>query len=537
LHRKVSALTKISVSQYLRQKRLQSGKELLQTTSQTVSEVAYKVGFSSTSYFIKCFHDFYGYSPGKVESETLMEKAVISKKSIAVLPFKSLSTDQDKQYLADGVMDAILLHLSKVENLRVISRTSVEQYRDTDKTVGLICEELGVGHILEGSFQKYGDEARLIVQLILPGEESHVWANEYDRNWKDIFSVQSEVAQTVASELHAVITPKEKQLIEKIPTLNMEAYDDYLRSYQYFNDLSKEALYKTIDFLNKAIEKDNGWASPYAALAQAWGGMAQMGHETQEVAGPKIFENLQKALELDPDFPNSHFVSGTIAVWVEWNWEKGEKGLLRAIALNPNDAMSRMYYSHLLMTIQRNDEALYQVELALNLDPLNPLIQALSSAVYLGTGDAEEAMRRLDKALELDPENFFAWGVMEFIGISCQQYDKVMKAMYIVIPFDEKAKNQIDKIYNEKGFHEAYTKALEHIEVLAENGYPSPVDLAGRFTCINQNEKALQWMEKGLQMHDQNLPYIATNFYSNCEIRNSSRYKALMEKLNLPMPK
>jgi TolB-like protein len=119
-------------------------------------------------------------------------------KSIAVLPFKSLSDDPEKQYLADGVMDAILLHLSKIEDMRVMARTSVEQYRETDKTASEICKELDVAYLLEGSFQKYGDQARLIVQLIIPGLEGHIWANEYNRNWKDIFSVQSEVAQTIA---------------------------------------------------------------------------------------------------------------------------------------------------------------------------------------------------------------------------------------------------------------------------------------------------------------------------------------------------
>jgi len=161
-------------------------------------------------------------SSKRAEVDTELEK------SIAVLPFKSLSDDPEKQYLADGMMDAILLHLSKIKDLRVMSRTSVEQYRKTDKTATVICQELNVTYLLEGSFQKYGDNAKLITQLIKPGKEGHVWANEYNRDWKDIFSVQSEVAKTIASELHAVITPEEKQIIEKTPTTNLKAYDYYL---------------------------------------------------------------------------------------------------------------------------------------------------------------------------------------------------------------------------------------------------------------------------------------------------------------------
>jgi TolB-like protein len=157
------------------------------------------------------------------------EDRAILEKSIAVLPFKYMSDESEKQYLADGAMDDIILHLSKIEDLRVMSRTSVEQYRETDKTATVICQELDVAYLLEGSFQKHGDQVRLIVQLIRPGKEGHIWANEYNRSWKDIFSVQSEVAQNIARELHAVITPEEIQLIEKKPTTSLTAYDFYQR--------------------------------------------------------------------------------------------------------------------------------------------------------------------------------------------------------------------------------------------------------------------------------------------------------------------
>ncbi len=160
-------------------------------------------------------------------------------KSIAVLPFKSLSDDPEKQYLEDGMIDAILLHLSKIEDLRVMSRTSVEQYRKADKTSSVISRELGVAYLMEGSFQKYGDNVRLIVQLIKTGKKGHEWANQYDRKWNDIFSVQSEVAQTIAREFHSVITPDEKELIEKVPTTNLTAYDLFIMANEYRRDYEK----------------------------------------------------------------------------------------------------------------------------------------------------------------------------------------------------------------------------------------------------------------------------------------------------------
>src|SRR4030043_562464 len=150
-------------------------------------------------------------------------------KSIAVLPFKLLSDEPDNQYLADGMMDAILLHLSKIEDLRVMSRTSGEQYRGTTKTTRTIGKELDVEYLLEGSFQKFGDDVKLIVQLINAREESHEWANEYNSKWNDIFFLKSEIAQKIAKEMSIVISPEEKEYINKDPTTDLRAYDFYLR--------------------------------------------------------------------------------------------------------------------------------------------------------------------------------------------------------------------------------------------------------------------------------------------------------------------
>jgi TolB-like protein len=267
--------------------------EMLQKNIAPVSEIAFKVGFGSPAYFNTCFHEYFGYPPGEVKKREpgalepvaeIQEQRPVENvpkgkrmavrrmvlftsvgilillsltwlfydkfsrnkvsatsaqlntqaKSIAVLPFIYLSNEHEKQYLADGTMDAILLHLSKIKDLRVMSRTSVEQYRKSNKTVNVIGLELDMAYLLEGSFQKEGDKARLILQLIRTSDGNHVWSNKYDREWKDIFAVQSEVAETIASELQAAITPEEKQLIQKLPTTNLTAYDFYQRGRDEF---------------------------------------------------------------------------------------------------------------------------------------------------------------------------------------------------------------------------------------------------------------------------------------------------------------
>jgi TolB-like protein len=295
LHRKLKFLTGQSASHLIKEFRLKKAMEMLQNNVATSSEISYQVGFGSPSYFNTCFREYYGYPPGKVKRKrsfkTTRKHAIsrryifasiaifvlvalivlniiprskraieteIPDKFIAVLPFESLSDDPEQQYLADGVMYAILLHLSKIEDLRVLSRISVEQYRTTDKTATEICQELDVGYLLVGRFRKHVDQARLFVYLIQSGKEDYVWTGEYDREWKDIFTVESEVAQIIAGELNAAISPEEKELIEKIPTTNLTAYDFYQRGREEFvkywiDHENGEALKKAVHIGQKSF--------------------------------------------------------------------------------------------------------------------------------------------------------------------------------------------------------------------------------------------------------------------------------------------
>ena len=270
-------------------------------------------------------------------------------KSIAVLPFESLSDDPEKQYQADGVMDAILLHLSKIEDLRVMSRTSVEQYRDTEKTIKTICEELDVAYILEGSFQKYGDQVRLIVQLIQSGVEGHIWANNYDREWRDIFSVQSEVAQLIAGELSAAITPDEIELIEKVPTSSLIAYDYYQRGREeYWKAILNMKFYTTQEraeyFFHKALEYDPNYALAYSGLAIVQFSKYMSFNRSEAFYANDYYQfeildsvNMyaEKALAIDNKIADAYYAKG------RYEYEKGQLKeamalMNKALAIDPN---------------------------------------------------------------------------------------------------------------------------------------------------------------------------------------------------------
>jgi TolB-like protein/Flp pilus assembly protein TadD len=273
----------------------------------------------------------------------LFKPSVEPEKSIAVLPFKLLSDEPDKQYLADGMMDAILLHLSKIKDLRVMSRTSVELYRNLVKTIPEIGKELGVEYILEGSFQKSGDKVRLIVKLFRAIKDEQVWSNEYDRKWNDVFSVQSEVAQSIAEELQATITPEEKLIINKIPTSNLTAYDFYQRGQEaylknFFSVVDNRLLKQAERFYLKALDYDSTYAQAYAGLARVYRDENTQNqntyYSTNYLDSVRILAG--KALSFNPHLAEGYDIMAYYYIDTGQS-DKALEELNKAIKNNPND--------------------------------------------------------------------------------------------------------------------------------------------------------------------------------------------------------
>jgi TolB-like protein/Tfp pilus assembly protein PilF len=401
-------------------------------------------------------------------------KKEILDKSIAVLPFTSLSEDPEKQYQADGVMDAILLHLSKIEDLRVMARTSVEQYRGTTKTAADICNELNVAYLLEGSFQKYGDHARLIVQLIQSGVEGHVWANNYDREWKDIFTVQSEVAQLVAKELQAAITPEEKQIIDKIPTANLTAYDFYQRGRadheRFWSDWdNREALERAEDFYYKALEYDSTFALAYTGLALVY--WTKRGSETYFMENylDSVLILADKALSFDNQLSDAFQVKGSYY----HAHNKNEQAIIeydKAIKYNPNNWMayfgkSRLYSSE---NDYKNSIENYYKAASLYRGLLLPNIYRSLANMFAHTGFIKTAEKYAKEAFALDDDS----------------------ALY----YSRLAQYESDNGNYKTGI-EFYKRAFA-IDSNRSGGY---IIIGNDYTYLGQFEKALMYYKKSLE--------------------------------------
>jgi TolB-like protein len=461
-------------------------------------------------------------------------------KSIAILPFINDSHDQENTYFINGVMEEILNNLQRIKNLRVISRTSVEMYRDQRKPISEIAEELGVNYIVEGSGQKYGNVLRLRTQLIMAEHESHLWGESFQseiNDVKDIFKIQIKIAESIADELKAVISPEERKLVEKIPAADIEVYDEYLKARSYWADFTKESLYKAVEYLNRAIEKNPDWAPLYAGLAEVWIWIQQAGWEQASVAGPKIFENLNKAMELDPDLAEVHYQSAVIAQLVEWDWGKSEKEFLKALAINPNNSLSRLMYAQLLLILNRPDESLAQRELAISLDPLNPVTKLIYMGTLVQAGECKASLSLLEEAWATNPVDLNINGVLEIAAYMCKDFDRVIRSLKYALPFpfEEEKYKEIEKIYKESGIIPAYEELMKYMEKFADANYIGFFDMAYRYIIANQSYKAMDWIEKGFESHDPLMSYITQTAHILEPLFGNPRFIAICEKMKLPL--
>ena len=344
----------------------------------------------------------YQYRSNKPTANDPTDAAIEIDKSIAVLPFVNMSNDPDHQYFSDGVMEAILNDLTKIGELKVISRTSVMQYRDTKKTIPQIAEELGVAYLLEGGVQSFEGKVRINAQLINAKQDAHVWSENYDRQMTDIFDLQSEIAQRIASELNAILSPSEINELQVHGTNNSEAYDLYLMGRYFWYQRTGEALQKSVDYFEQSLVLDPEYALAYSGLADAYLILVAYGHLPQNIGYPKAKEHALKALEIEPNLAQAHATLGTIANR-EWRWVEAEARLKRSIELDPNYVMAHHWYAEYLFVFGPSDKLLHHINAGLKLDPFSFLMQSQLAWYYYNKGELGRAIEEYKTLLELDP--------------------------------------------------------------------------------------------------------------------------------------
>ena len=458
--------------------------------------------------------------------------------SLAILPFNNYTGDDQLEWVAAGMHSSLIGDMGKVSGLRVLGETTSRAYKTANMSATDIAEKDNVEAIVEPTLTCYGDMVCVQVKVVTTyPKEKVLWVEDYMADKSQILNLYNRIARKIADELKVNLTLQEETLLAETRIIDPEAYDSYLMGIYLLEDLNLESLNKAREYLNSAIEKDPDWAPLYSSLAQVWTTLVQMGFDSPEIAGPKIFENLNKALELDPDNVYVHFTSGMTAFLIEWDWEKAELELLKALAANPNDAMSRVIYAHLLSCLQRPDQSLTQGRLAIELDPLNPNVALWYGVMLLNTGDCNTALAYGEKITAGEPGHLLANNLIMFAAFYCRDYNKVMEATKYVLAHTGVDFKEVERIFGETGFVAANEEILRQLEVLAQKGYVQPFELVYRYMMVDQPEKALEWIEKGFEVRDQVMPYIATPGFGCEPLFDNPRFIEIIQKMNLPLPK
>lgn len=471
LLRKIKKQTQRSASQFIREVRLKKGMDMLTQTELTISEISYQVGFGNTSYFIKCFKELYGYPPGEVRKgdqeftspdvitktpsgfikqyrlpivviTAIMvvavavlvfntffirsnENATGIKKSIAVLPFKNMSSDSTNLYFVNGLMESTLNNLQKIKDLRVISRTSVEKYRHTNKTISEIAKELNVSYLVEGSGQRIGDQVLLNVHLIEASDDTPIWAEQYKHKVVDIFSLQNAVAKKIADAIQAKVTPAELQQIDKKPTDNLVAYDYYLKALEPYQTETKKGLEAAIPLFKKAITEDPKFALAYSKLAISYYylDLNQAKKQYTEV----INNYADKALLYDSKSAESLIAKALYYINIG-EYRLAVPHLEKALEYNPNSAsvvqiLADLYSKVIPDTGKYLQYALkgLQIDIEAN-DSIGKsyMYLALSNA-FAQNGFTNEALKYINKSLDYNPNNYYSPYLKVFIQYAKHQ--------------------------------------------------------------------------------------------------------------------
>jgi TolB-like protein/DNA-binding winged helix-turn-helix (wHTH) protein/Tfp pilus assembly protein PilF len=324
--------------------------------------------------------------------------------SIAVLPLENLSNDPGQEYFVEGMTDEIITDLAKLPGIRIISRTSAIQYKGTHKTLPQIAREVNVDGVVEGTVLRDGNRVRIRAQLIYAPEDRHIWAQAYERDLRDVLTLQASLAQDIAHEIQIKLTTEEESNLTAVRPVNPEVHELYLKGRFFWNKRDPQGFAKAIDYFQQAIAKDPNYAPAYAGLADAYALSGGFNVIPVREAMPRAKAAAERALQLDPNLAEAHASLGLIAPFINWNWAEAKEHYERAIALNPNYATAHHWYAEgYLIPMGRVDDALFQIRQAQELDPLSAVISTDKGKELYFARRYDEAILELRRALEVDP--------------------------------------------------------------------------------------------------------------------------------------
>jgi TolB-like protein/AraC-like DNA-binding protein/tetratricopeptide (TPR) repeat protein len=575
LHRKLIKLTGISASDLIMEKRLIRAKELLDNNVATVSEIAYRVGFNSPSYFNKVFHKRFNLSPGDVRKNgaahqnqqsigeeqerpfsshksgrkvfiilsaiiaagiglyTLFTLTPPSEKSIAVLPLNNLTGHIDNDYFVDGLHDALIGELGQIGKLRVISRTSTLRYRDSQMLLKDIAKELGVNTIVEGSVTRAGDSLRILIQLIdVFPKERHIFAHEYHDGMHNVLTVQSSAVKDIAQKINIKLSKTEAQRLAKTRIVDPETYKAYLRGMYYLNQGTEESFEKGISFLQEAIKKDPGDPFAYAGLAL---GYSIIGHGqlNSEQAFLLAMSSAKKAIKLDPEIDEAYTALSMLYLYDVWDWSLTKEAFENALANNPNNEIAHAHFAWYHVLFDDMKESIYHAKMAVTLEPTSAAYATWLAWLYWVNKEYDQAESWARKSLTLKMDIPYGNLVLSWVYLQKKQYKQAVEYIEQLPTDNDYWKLLRGYIYVKAGQREKAMLYWNEMEEKSKNQWVNSCYRGMMASYLGFTDKAFEYLNDACEKKYYPISYI--NVYPCAEdIRQDPRYDKLLQKMNLP---
>lgn len=454
-------------------------------------------------------------------------------RSVAVLPFLSLSADMDNEQFADGITEDVISQLSKIRALHVISRTSVMPFKGRLQGLREIAARLQVATLVEGSVRRAGDRVRIVAQLVDAGLDEYLWAETYDRQLTDIFTIQMEVALQIAAALKAELSPDERARVAKEPTSDVRAYQFYLQGRHSYIKYTEDSMRQAIEFFEQAIERDPRYALAHAGVALAFTELGETGALPPDEAYTRAKAAATRALELDPDLGEAHCTMAYVKFVYEFDWEGAEAGFKRAIELNPNSADAYDLYGRLCSALERYDEAIEFQRRAGELDPLAHRTDLANA--FLRAGRYEQALETARHAIALDRQYVRGHSTLGWAHFALNNHAEGLVALERAValsPGDTLWLAQLGEAHALAGNAERASAILQELEAQSRTRYVAPYHLAYVHTGLGQHDRAIDYLEQAYEQRSGSVYGIRGSFLF-APLRSHPRFKALLQKMNL----
>jgi TolB-like protein/DNA-binding winged helix-turn-helix (wHTH) protein/Flp pilus assembly protein TadD len=458
-------------------------------------------------------------------------------RSLAVLPLDNFSGDASQDYFADGMTDELITDLAQIRALRVVSRTSVMFYKGTRKPLSQIARELNVDAVVEGSVFRSGDQVRITAQLIQVPADKHLWAESYQGNVRDTLTVQNQVARAIAEEIRIEVTPREQAALKSAKIINPEAYEAYLKGRFSWNQRTADGLKKAVEYFNEAIARDPNFAAAYSGLADTYALLGDWEYTVMPTkeAMPRALSAARKALELDDNLGEAHASLAFCLEGFDWDFSTADREFQRAVELSPGYATAHHWYAWHLSLMGRNKEAISEMDKAVSLDPVSPVVNADLAELLLIAHLPDESIQQSRKTIEMHPRFAFAHNQLAQAYIEKKMFGEAIAELQQAIRLTGDSPifvANLARAYAGSNRMAEAMRLLNNLKKRSDPGSPLVEEIAMIYTALGEKDQAMTWLEKGYQGRFN--PGVLERPCFDA-LRSDPRFQDLVHRIRLPL--